>query len=406
MTGIKESAEAVCEKSPEQKRQRDLFLSIPSRIILNERGSSFFISHNKPLHCFESADGERYFGFHLEKTGFTWLKKLILHRYLKKMEIQVKDISVSRDCLEDAVKLVFFSMFRRRINASIRSSICDSPMIRAWNRANPKKSIGPGMEIHEGSFKKLLESRAPGRLEELRSELYHAVLKSLSPSLAGQREDAGDLRHFTAELVFHIDPLVFFVLAGSKSTDTLMLIRTISRRVVECIYRFDIVNLAALLTIELVSAAERSALVRMLENTGNITGLLEDPDKRKSILKEKRFRGSTVVVAVPDEIPLENRRLRFRISVYNDGADAEAERRLMEDFSERSFTFKDGKDLEEFFKTPPSRRESGVYEDNGLCFYHLSALREQCGRNKILLDTAVKNSHSGKSVVTTLWFGF
>jgi hypothetical protein len=78
----------------------------------------------------------------------------------------------------------------------------------------------------------------------------------------------------------------------------------------------------------------------------------------------------------------------------------------MEDFTERSFTFKDGKDLEEFFKTPRSRRESDIYEDNGLCFYHLNTLQDQCRRNKILLDTAVKNSHSGKSVITTLWFGF
>jgi hypothetical protein len=247
---------------------------------------------------------------------------------------------------------------------------------------------------------------APGRLEELKSELYHTILESLPSSFVRQQEDPRDLRNFIAELVFHINPLVFFVLAGSKSTDAFMLIKNISRGILECIYRFDIVNLAALLTIELVSAAERSALVRLLENTGNITSLLEDPGKRKSIMEKRHFRGSTVVVAVPGEIPREDRRLRFRISVHNDGADVEAERRLMEDFTERSFNLKDGKDLVEFFKTPRNRWENGIYEDNGLCFYHLSTLQEQCKKNKILLDTAVKNSRSGKSVVTTLWFGF
>jgi hypothetical protein len=406
MIGIKDDVAAVCEKRQEQKRQRDLLFQIPSRIILNEKGTSFFIAHGKALHCFESADGERHFGFHLEQTGFAWLKKLILHKYLRKMEIQVKDISTDRVQLEDTIKLIFFSMFRQRINTSILSSVYDSPVVRAWNRTNPKKSIGPGMKIAERSFGGLLNSLAPERLEGLKSELYCNILESLPPSFVRQQEDPRDLRSFVAELVFHINPFVFFVLAGSKNTDAFMLIKNISRGIIECIYRFDIVNLAALLTIELVSAAERSALVRLLENVGNTSGLLEDPVKRKSIMEKRRFHGSTVVVAVPDEIPREDRRLRFRISVHNDGADAEAERRLMEDFTERSFNFKDGKDLEEFFKSPRSRWENGIYEDKGLCFYHLSTLREQCRKNKILLDTAVKNSHSGKSVVTTLWFGF
>jgi hypothetical protein len=408
MNGTSGVLAAVRENSHEEKRRRDLFFRVPSRIILNEQGTSFFTGHGRTPRLFETAGGEHHFGFYFERTGFSWLKKLISKNYLRKMEIQVKDISVSRTCLEDAVKLVFFSMFRLRINMSILEYVYDSPMVRAWNRANPKKSIGPGIKMPGESLMELLNSRAPGKYEELKAELYHRTVKNLPLYFAEQREDRRELDNFIAELVSAINPLVFFVLAGSKSMDTFILIRNISRGIGEFVRRFDIVNLAALLTIELVSAAERSALVRMLENTGsagNITGILENQERRKSIMEERNFRGSTVVVAIPQEIPQGKRRLRFRISVYNDGADAEAERRLMEDFTERGFNLRDG-DLEAFLRTPRSRRENSVYEEDGLCFYHLSALREQCGRNKILLDAAIKNAHSGKSVITSLWFGF
>ncbi|MDR2143625.1 MAG: hypothetical protein LBP29_04565 [Treponema sp.] len=397
---------AVYEKKREQKRQRNLFFCVPSRIILNEKGTSFFIGHNKPLHCFETTDGARDFGFYFEKTGFSWLKKLLSNNYLKKMEIQVKDISACRTGLEDAVKLVFFSMFRRRVNLSILEHIYNSSMVRTWNRANPKKSIGPGMKTTGGSFRELLNSREPGVLEELKAGLFRKIVQSLPSSFIGQREDARDIYSFVTELVGGISPLVFFILSGSGGEERFAMIQNISAGIIECIHRLDIVNLAALFTIELAAAAERSALVRMLENAGNVQGILENPEKRKSTMEEKRFRGSTVVMSVPGEIPPENRRIRFRISVYNDGADAEAERKLMEDFTERSFNFKDGRDLGEFFKTSLSRRDSDIYGDNGLYFYYLNALRNQCGKNKILLDTAIKNSHSGKSVVTTLWFGF
>jgi hypothetical protein len=405
MTGTADDT-AVRGARKEQKRRRDLFFPIPSRIILNERGASFFMAHGRPLHCFESADGERQFGFRLETAGYSWLKKLIMNKYLKKVEFQVRDISACRGHLEDVVKLVFFSMFRHRINASIPGHVYDSPMIRAWNRINPKKSIGPGMKIRERPFRDLLNAKSPGRLEKLKEELYGKIIKNFPSLPAEQRHDYRERCSFTADVISNMSPLVFFVLAGSRDDDKQMLVQNISQGILEFIHRLDIVNLAALLAIELVSAAERSALVRMLENTGNITGILGDPGKRKSIMKEKRFRGSTVVAAVPADIPQEGRRLRFRISVYNDGADVEEERRLMEDFGVQNFTFKDGRDLEEFFKAPRSRRENSVYEDNGLCFYHLNTLRDQCKKNNILLDAAIKNSPSGKSVVTSLWFGF
>jgi hypothetical protein len=61
--------------------------------------------------------------------------------------------------------------------------------------------------------------------------------------------------------------------------------------------------------------------------------MIETPDNVTAVMEEKRFRGSTVVMSVPGEIPPENRRIRFRISVYNNGADAEAERKLMENLS-------------------------------------------------------------------------
>jgi hypothetical protein len=392
----------------DQPRRRNRVFCVPSRIILNEQGTSFFTGHDRPLHHFETTGGERQFGFHLERAGYSWLKGLILNSYLKKIEIQVKDAAASRSHLEDIIKLVFFSMFRHRINASILSYIYDSPVIRAWNRGNPKKSIGPGMKLREGAFRDLLNAKVPGGLEKLKAELYQKIIKNLPTVSPGPWDDSRDKCHFIAEVISRINPLILFVLAGSRGDDRFMLIQNMVREILGFMHRLDMVNLAALLTIELVSAAERSALVRLLEDTGNVIGILEDPGKRKSIMEEKRFRGSTVVAAIPGGLPQENRRLRFRISVYNDGADtdADAERRLMEDFTVRNFTFKDGRDLEEFFKAPRSRRENSVYEDSGLCFYHLNTLRDQCRKNNILLDASIKNSHSGKSVVTSLWFGF
>jgi hypothetical protein len=297
-------------------------------------------------------------------------------------------------------------MFRRRINLSILECMYDSPMLRSWNRTHPKKSIGPGVRIAEKSIWESLNARVPGACAEIKAEMYSQIIRRLSASVPDVREDSRGMRNFIRELIGELNPLIFFVLVGSKRDERFALIRNLAGKVMEFMGCIDILNLASLLAIELVSAAERSTLVRFLENTGDIRGILESPERRKSIMEAKRFRGSTVVVAVPGEAPPEKQRLRFRLSVYNDGADVEAERKLMEDFAERSYGFMAGQHLEDFFKTPPDKRGLDIYEDNGLCFYYLTVLQDQCRKNNIILDSHIKKSHSGEAVVTTLRFGF
>jgi hypothetical protein len=382
-----------------------MFFNIPTRIILSGAGVSFFVSHNRFLHRFETADGSKYFGFRLERVNYSWLKKLFLKGYLEKVEIQVKDISQNNQFLGDAIRMVFFAMYRRRINLSIMENIYDSPMLRAWNRANPKKQIRPGTRISEKSLRDLLQTM-PDKVTDIQNRLFELILANLPPSdLMAGGEDRRRIHNFIRELVTDTDPLIFFVLVGSKSDDQETLLRNISRQISQYVNHIDILDLASLLGIELVSAAERSALVRLMGDRADIRSYLESPERRKELMAEKKFRGSTVVVAVPKEILTEKHRLRFRFSVYNDGADVDMERKLMEDFTERSYSFSSGQALDEFFKT--SRQgTAAVYEDNGLCFYYLTILQEQCGKNHLNLETHIQASASGKSVVTTLRFGF
>jgi hypothetical protein len=402
MNGIQDKAAVQSTEG----RNRNLFLTVPSRIILNKEGAAFFLGHKRTLHRFETADGVRRFGFQPEKTGFAWLKKLLIRGYVEKLEIQIKDVTLRRQQLEDGIKMVFFSMLRRRINISAMEYIYDSPMVRAWNRANPKKSIGPGVKVAEKSIRELLQNRTV--IEDLKDGLGRDIKQKLSGAAWEFREDNRELRNFLRELIEELNPLVFFVLAGSGGDERLHLMRNISARIMGFIANLDILHLASLLAVELVAAAERSSLVRVLEEKRirDIRSVLESPERRKAIMEEKRYRGSTVVVSVPTGAVSESRRLRFRLSVHNDGADAEAERKLMEDFTERSYRFNEGQHLVDFFKSPQSSRGPGVYEDRGLCFYYLTILQGQCRKNNILLDANINKSLSGDSVVTTLRFGF
>jgi hypothetical protein len=389
---------AILSKTPERKRLR--VLPVPTRIVLNEAGVSFFVKYKRRLHRFETTDGSRQVGFRLESVSFAWLKKLFLKGYIEKVEMQVSDIAKNNSVLSDAVKLVFFAMFRHRISLSVLEYIYNSPLLRSWNRANPKQAIGPGVKISEKKLWASLES-VDDKVKTTQDGLKKTVLAILSYSVLEEDADEKRLINFIGEIVDDLDPLILFILVGSKDQDRRELIRNICGQISAFIKMIDILDMASLLTIELVSAAERSALLRVLGGKNAGASVLADSEKRKAIMEANKFRGTTIVVSVPKYAPKNNGRVKFRFSVYNDGADIKSERKLMEDFAERSYSFKTGQHLDEFF-----REAQDGYGDNGMRFYYLSILRDLCRRHNMLMDSGIKESRAGESLVTTLSFGF
>ncbi|QQO07677.1 hypothetical protein [Breznakiella homolactica] len=381
-----------------EKDERKEKLPFPLRIVLNETGESFYRRHGKALHRFETADGEKRYGFRLGSVEFSCLKTMFRRGFIEKMEIHIPDIAANNRLLEDSVKLVFFSLFRCRIMCSVIESIYRSTMVRAWNRKHPKQTIGADTAVPEKSLRLIID-RLGGTVDILKDELFKQSSAMAAPEALKEEDDRKRFFNFIGELIRDMDPLVFFVLIGSDPAERSALMSGIAREIAHCARIIDILDLASVLTVELVAAAERSALQRSMGKSQE--GQLSDAANRRRIMEAAKFRGTTMVVSVPRYTPGETGRVKFRISVYNDAADAEAERRLLEDSTQEIRPFKTGSRLDTFFQS-----DCRQFGDNSLRFYYLTLLKARCEQHKILLDATIKQSPSGDSAVTSLCFGF
>jgi len=100
-------------------------------------------------------------------------------------------------------------------------------------------------------------------------------------------------------------------------------------------------------------------------------------------------------------------RLKFRLSFYNDAADADTERRLVEDFTGLNRRLVPAKDMDDFFY------KEEFYGDNAMRCYYLAMLRQLCNRHNILMDFDIRTdknfskdlAESTGALVTTLSFG-
>jgi hypothetical protein len=331
-----------------------------------------------------------------------WLKKMLLKGFVEKIEMKINEIARTGDVLNDAVRLIFFAMFRHRITLSIMDHIYNSPVLRSWNRANPKRSIGPGVSVPKETIKAVLEPLETVT-EQIRMRIKRLVMREIN-QVRNKWDDEEKLDFLINEIVLDLDPLISFVLVGSREEDRGALIRSIAGRIVAFAGMVDAIDMASLLSIELASAAERSALTRVMMHQ-NISGLLKEIPKLQPLMKKGKFRGTTVVVSIPRYAGKSMDRLKFRFSFYNDATDADTERRLMEDFTERNKRFNQETKLDDFF----SKEE--LYGDNAMRFYYLTMLRQLCQKRNIIMNLGIRDAQSSSqdslenASVTTLSFG-
>jgi hypothetical protein len=377
----------------EEPRTKDRIIKVPANIVLNEEGVQFFRKHNMTLFHFTDFGGDS-FGFVMESIDLPWLKKILLKGFVKKIELQVFDIARSNEILSDAIRIVFFSMFRLRINYSVLDYIYSSPMLRSWNRANPRYSIGPGVILSHKTLRSIL-AHMKDKVELVQQDLRESI-SDKSQFLLKKWDDKEKLALFIEEIITNLDPLILFILVGSKWEDKKTLIRDIADRIINYAGMIDVLDMASILGIELASASERSALFRVMVQQ-NLNDIAQSIPNLKMHMKKSAFRGTTIGISIPRYEPKDKGRLKFRFSFYNDAADAETERRLMEGFTGRGGNFTDKK-TNLFFP------DQDIQSDNGMRFYYLSMLRNLCSKYNILMEGGI--SEFEEAAVTTLSFGF
>jgi hypothetical protein len=301
----------------ERQRVKAKTLHIPARILLNDAGVTFFLKHLQTPDRFSDSEGESRFGFKKENLDFQWLKKMLLKGFVEKLEIRIFDIASANAALTDAIRLVFFSIFRHRISLSVLEYMYHSPMLRSWNRANPKKAIGPDVKIAKQVLYSTLENHRQ-ETEYLQMELRQMILERINP-IRRKWDDEKSLRNFISEIIHDFDPFILFILVGSPWDDRMVLLKAIASQILAFANMVDALDMASVLSIELISVAERSALRRVMEKN-KIHKLVEDLPQLKSVLKKESYRGTTLVVSIPHYAPGRmnpagsGSRLKFRFS--------------------------------------------------------------------------------------------
>lgn len=388
---------------PEVQRTRPQVLDFPSKIALTSAGATFFASRRRALHRYESADGSVRYGFRFPRTDLRLLKRLIWSGFLDKAEFRVSDVGSQKDGLSDLSRLLVFSMLRLRLERLGATVARGSSLVARWNRANPQR---PLTEALAGGRLAAALQKSKAAVDAARREILDPVRARIRADPVLEERERDRLGYFAEEAVSALQPLTWFVLAGTGGAERRPLLSKVSQALSSAVEAADLADYSSLMTVELLSAEERNSLVRRLgAGVGKAAALtlLDHPDKRRAVFEDSGGgRGSVFVAAIKRSSDPEEGRDRLRLSFYDDAADFDYSIRLLEDFSSPALIRGGGgRRLSELL----SSRE-GAFAEDGLCYYYLSLLEDACMRRSVHFDAALRESDKDGSVVTTLRYSF
>lgn len=114
----------------------------PTRLILTDEGSSYFIAQNQRLQRFRLHDGREDFGLQLSDYTPSSLQKMIASGMVRKLEFPVVDSIARRHVVIDYIKLIQYGMLYLHARHGARRQALSSSLAEHWNRRKPRTAIG------------------------------------------------------------------------------------------------------------------------------------------------------------------------------------------------------------------------------------------------------------------------
>ncbi|GAB1481509.1 hypothetical protein MASR2M78_03240 [Treponema sp.] len=362
-------------------------MDIQSRIVLGSEGVRFYAERGAKLHRFDGSENDSHYGFRLRSIDVPWLRRLLLSGFVEKAEFPVNDISLVKGDLNDLTRLVVYAMLYGHFRSSINSRVINTDVIQRWNRQHPHQALDARNASSSLELRQALLAH-PDALQEIKRSIAMPVLRTLSADGRLNAEDRTRLNRFAIDLINNLDPLVFFVLLGSQPAERRSIESDIQKALMSCTERSTLADYLSLMTIEIMGAAERTTLIDLVGSgvpVQNLRSLLEDSSKRRDLLsKLPNGLSAALVWSIQKRWSMGRYRYRLRLSLHDGSSSFEDSKRLLE---ERGRLSVKDRSLKEFYE-----HGSGPYGDDGLGWYYLSFLGEECQKMGVSFEASVRES--------------
>lgn len=276
------------------KHERKPVLELPLRVVVTEEGRAAFLRRNQKLTKFERADGGAEYGLLLDKFAPASVQRLLIVGCVSKIEISRTEFDSCRQEVLDLSKLIVYGLLYRQFDAALFQALLSIDAVKRRIEADPGRIESVAMR----NFLRENEGAAADIRAEILAPMREAVLKN-SNLLPGEVK----AQLFLSEKFLRsLRPGAWFILSEFRGADGYdALLREVRSNLSEYMEKSRIAEYVALMTMELASNAERTALRREVRGFALIgaepNAAAFDPALRKKAMAELEKRGESVILS-------------------------------------------------------------------------------------------------------------
>ena len=368
---------------PLTAEKKDPFIHVPAHLILTRDGLNLFGSVPGQVKKVRNRDGIMKEGLESPSFNATVVQKMIMNSCIEEIYISLPDLLRKRFQIISTNNLVMYAILYKKLSPSLARMLFDSPVVKDFNRKNPKYSIVDLKQINAQKIE-LMRQTKKELFETIEAEITSDVIERIAANPSLSDEDKNIRTKSLPKFIAWIDRRIWYLYLVIYQTPMKIQMRSsFANMIAMYLDHTKIATHLSNLLMEFIQNAEKAHLERVIvkANMGArdaVDKLLRDPKQRLEAIDaaEKQNQMLDVSWNMNTERNNYGHSYRIQITISNFG---------LIDENIRSFLYKkmksdvDGISLADFYQDQGDTEKLGA----GLGLLYNSYLLDICKKEGI-----------------------
>ncbi len=360
------------------ERRKDPFVHLPANVIFTREGLAVLSKSSAAIRKVSDSQGVQKEGLASPSYNAPTMQKMIMNSYLEELYVSLPDLLRKRFEIISTSNLIVYAVLYKKLTPSLAKMLFDSPVVKEFNRKNPRNSMVDLKHVDRAGTEKLLAAKA-AEFSTMRDELHEIVNSMIWNDEELSGEDKEVRIRSLPKFIAWIDNRIWYLYYIIYQTPLRAQVTSSFAKMLAVYLNHTRIGVhLSNLLMEFIQNAEKAHLERVIVRN-NLAGL-DDVDK---YLRDSKNRLFTIEQAQRDQQMLEvswhmnserssiGQQYRIRIRISNYGLINEKARKML---STKMQTDVEGISLADFYQDTGDGDKLGA----GLGLLYNSYLQDIC----------------------------
>lgn len=174
--------------SADVSQKSDNYIHLPANIVLSKEGVSLFRHVPNQIKRIVNREGHPREGFSSKSFNATTTQKMVMNSYVEEIYVRMPDLLRKRFEIISTNNLIVYAILYRKLSPTFAKMLFDSPVVKDYNRKNPKNALVNLKQIDSRMLQKLREHKKE-EFEDMENEVKRILIDKIYLDTSLLKED-------------------------------------------------------------------------------------------------------------------------------------------------------------------------------------------------------------------------